>query len=222
MYKSENIAELSAALVNLQSEIQSVETDATNPHLQSKFASLTALWEGVRPLLTKHGLAVIQMPGYNQVGEDIDKLMIETVVLHTSGQYIGSEFLMHLVKRDPQGIGAAISYGRRYAFSSILGLTTVQDDDGESHASVLRTRSQAKNGAPAPSTPIQPAAAVPGAPRRTDFTDRIEFLMREIKSRGGVIPPHNLDELDTDGLISIGKELAGQLQRLNDQEGKTQ
>ena len=51
--------------------------------------------------------------------------------MHVSGQWVESEFVLPIVKQDPQAAGSAITYARRYALQSIAGIPTA-DDDAES------------------------------------------------------------------------------------------
>ena len=57
-----------------------------------------------------------------------------TLLLHESGEWIETEPLqMKLEKNTPQGVGSAVTYGRRYQISSVLGLASEEDDDGEAN-----------------------------------------------------------------------------------------
>ena len=58
------------------------------------------------------------------------RLNITTMLAHSSGQYISSTLTMTVTKLDPQAIGSAITYGRRYALAAMVGLAQ-EDDDGE-------------------------------------------------------------------------------------------
>src|SRR5262245_28008968 len=118
MEMSDSIAKVSAALVKAVGELENVVADANNPHFKSKYASLPALLDVVRPVLAKNGLALIQTP----ISYDTGRIGIETMVLHSSGEWISNEFLVSPSKNDPQGAGAAVTYCRRYALVSILGI----------------------------------------------------------------------------------------------------
>lgn len=122
MQKSESITKLSAALVAFHGEVGKVGKDSTNPHFRNKYASLSNILEVVTPVLTVCKLSVIQIPtGTNT---------LETILLHESGEWIGEAFTMPPVKNDPQGVGSAITYARRYALGAILSLNIDTDDDG--------------------------------------------------------------------------------------------
>jgi hypothetical protein len=126
MNKSESIKELATALALFQSEVEDPTKSGDNPHFKSKFVELNGLLEAVRPVLSKHGLSIIQSPGGN--GQDIT---ITTLLMHKSGEWIEFEpFTLKAAKIDPQGAGSAVTYGRRYSLSSVLGVAWDDDDDG--------------------------------------------------------------------------------------------
>jgi len=57
---------------------------------------------------------------------------LETVLMHASGEWVSSELAINPIKNEPQAIGSALTYARRYALSAILGIATDEDDDAES------------------------------------------------------------------------------------------
>jgi len=124
MEKSQTISELAKALVKFQSEMKPVSFDANNPFFKSKYATLSALVQDATPILVKNGLAVSQLT--EQEGS------VTTILMHTSGEYLSSTLTLKAVKDDPQGRGSAITYARRYAYASILGIVSDEDDDGNS------------------------------------------------------------------------------------------
>ncbi len=126
MQKSESIVELTKALIKVQSQLKGAKMDSVNPFYHAKYASLASVWDACRKLLSDNGLAVIQT---NSVGEG-HKLIIDTILIHSSGEWVCGSLPMILSKDDPQGIGMAITYGRRYGLSAIIGICT-EDDDAE-------------------------------------------------------------------------------------------
>jgi hypothetical protein len=83
---------------------------------------------------------------------------VRTMLLHTSGQWIASRYVMPIGdKLTPQAIGSAITYARRYALSAIVGIAPDDDDDGNA-ASVTPARQEAPT--PPPPKP-KPAPTVP-------------------------------------------------------------
>lgn len=132
MEQSQEIGELAKALSKAQAEIRDAEKARENPHLKSKYATLTAVWNACREPLTKNGLAVIQAPC---ASAEHGWLGMETLLTHESGQWIRSTFFMPVSKQDPQGFGSAITYARRYALSSVAGVCPDEDDDGNEGSS---------------------------------------------------------------------------------------
>lgn len=128
MIFSETIKEIAPALVSFNSEISKIEKDSENPYLKSKYASLDQIIESIRPVLSSNKLFVAQSPTTND-----GFVTVKTLVLHESGEWIESNgTTIKPPKNDPQGIGAGITYARRYDLSATLSLNVGEDDDGES------------------------------------------------------------------------------------------
>jgi hypothetical protein len=125
MKTSDSISKISAALVKAQGELNAVSKDGNNPHFRSKYATLQNIVESTRDTLRKHGLAVVQTFGET----DGTYINLNTTLLHESGEYISGTLTMRPSKSDPQGLGSAATYARRYSYA-ILGLVTDDDDDG--------------------------------------------------------------------------------------------
>jgi hypothetical protein len=124
IHMSPTIGELAKALAAAQAELEPAKRDATNPHFRSKYADLSACWDAVRAPLARHGLAVSQLPSL-----DGDVVRLTTMLLHTSGEFIGSDAAVRIAKHDAPSVGSALTYLRRYSLSAIVGLST-EDDDG--------------------------------------------------------------------------------------------
>ncbi len=126
MKTSENISELSTSLIKLQGELINIGKDSSG--YGYKYTSLDKLLEYLRPLLSKNNLGIIQTP----TNEDT-KIGVTTRLIHISGQYIEDTLLMEkstLAKmNDYQVAGSIISYFRRYAISSIMGIASDDDID---------------------------------------------------------------------------------------------
>jgi hypothetical protein len=126
MRQSESITKIASAIVKAQGELNAVSKDGTNPHFRSKYATLQNIVESCRDTLRKHGLAVVQT--FSET--DGTYINLDTTLLHESGEWIAGTFTMTPTKHDPQGMGSATTYARRYALSAILGIVTDDDDDG--------------------------------------------------------------------------------------------
>lgn len=117
---------LAEAFTAAQADFPAVDRDGRNPHFRSQFTTLGNLLTKVRPVLNRHGLSVIQLPCRSEDGAPV----LRTILLHTSGEQITADAPLMLVKQDPQGQGSAITYMRRYALASALGISDQDDDDG--------------------------------------------------------------------------------------------
>lgn len=126
MNSSDQINELAAAMVKFQAELKPAIKGNTNPYFKSKYADLQACWDCCREALVKNGLSVVQ--GSRESNGEI--VTVDTRLMHASGQWIESSLTMKPAKADPQGVGSAVTYARRYALSAILGIVADEDDDG--------------------------------------------------------------------------------------------
>ncbi|MED4586698.1 ERF family protein [Brevibacillus choshinensis] len=126
MNKSESIKELATALAAFNGEVSRVAKDRSNPFFKNNYATLDQIIDEVRPILHKNGLSIMQIPS----GE-ADNVTLKTLLMHVSGEWIESEpVAMKPVKNDPQSVGSAITYARRYSLAAFLSLNTGEDDDG--------------------------------------------------------------------------------------------
>ena len=118
---SENLADLAAALCAVQGELKPAIKQADNPFFKSKYVDLLGVWEAIRPLLAKNGLSVVQT-----FTASADGPTIVTTLMHKSGQWVSSELFLKPAKSDPQGVGSAITYGRRYALAAMVGVVAAK------------------------------------------------------------------------------------------------
>lgn len=146
MKRSEAINDLAAALSKAQAQIRPALKDAVNPHFKSKYADLASVVDAYREPLAMHGLSLSQHPS-----SDGAKVIITTLLMHTSGQWLESDLALTAEKATPQSIGSAISYGRRYSAMAITGMAA-DDDDGNDAEGRLPQR-QASKIAPKPREP---------------------------------------------------------------------
>ena len=123
MQKSDSIAALAAALAEAQGEMENASKNSTNPHFKSKYADLAEVLNTVRPVLSKHGLSVTQFPSY---GDGL--VHVETIIAHKSGEWMSEKCSAPAQKQDPQGVGSAISYLRRYSLAAVCGIAQEDDD----------------------------------------------------------------------------------------------
>jgi hypothetical protein len=179
MNRSEQINELATALAKAQGQMRPAAKTAENPHFRARYADLASVIDAVREPLSSNGLSYTQC-----VGHADGSVIVETVLMHASGQWISSELALRPAKADVQGVGSAVTYGRRYSLQAICGLASdFEDDDG--NAAVGHGRPQ----------PVATARAVEKAPSVDGFT---AAWQAKIDSAGSI-----------DALTGVGKEWRG-------------
>lgn len=125
MTTSEQINELATALAKAQSEMAGAVKDSANPFFKSKYADLSSVWDACRAPLTKNGIAVVQSPSAEGL-----RVSVDTLLMHTSGQWMRGTVSVNAKEDTPQAVGSAITYLRRYALQSFAGVAP-EDDDAE-------------------------------------------------------------------------------------------
>jgi len=122
MIKSETISKLAVALVKAQLAMGSAKKDSANPFFKSKYADLSEVVSVVKEPLLKNGISFLQV---------VTAEGVETVLIHESGEFISGTTPVVVSKpNDPQALGSAITYARRYGLQAMLGIPS-EDDDGE-------------------------------------------------------------------------------------------
>lgn len=125
MTTSNSINELATALAKAQKLIGGAKKDSANPFFKSKYADLASVRDACRDALADHGLAVLQSP--TAVGATVS---VETMLAHSSGQWVRDTLTVTAKDDSPQSVGSAITYLRRYAMQSFAGIAP-EDDDAE-------------------------------------------------------------------------------------------
>jgi hypothetical protein len=138
-FSATGIDALGKSLVSAQKDLHNPTEDATG---RFKYLSLQKLIAETKPILQKNGLAIVQFPGVNTE----QTVELRTLLLHESGQYIEHTMTMSVdptVKGNTleQRQGAALTYCRRYAWQSVIGLCSEPDTDGASD-SMTTTQTQ--------------------------------------------------------------------------------
>lgn len=128
MKTSEKIDVISKALLQAQKEIGAAVKGSKNPFYNSNYADFTEVIKAIKEPLNNSGISFLQLVHSNEVD------MVETILLHESGQFISTETRVYCGKpNDPQAFGTGITYAKRYALQAALGLPT-EDDDGNAAA----------------------------------------------------------------------------------------
>mgnify|MGYP001307425792 CR=1 FL=1 len=105
-------------LYQLQSEIGAISKDTNNPFYKSKYTDINSLIKQLQPLLKKHQLVLLQ---------PIIDMSVKTLLIDLDGGSVESSMQLPSIQ-DPQKIGSAITYYRRYTLQSLLGLQAEDDD----------------------------------------------------------------------------------------------
>lgn len=127
MEHSLEIAEFSAAFCKAQGAFGEVVKNAevkTNSY-DFKYATLDVVIASVRPALSANNLSFMQ-----SLVESGNGAGVETLIIHASGQWVKAFHPIKIVKADNQGVGSALTYGRRYALAALMGIAVDSDDDG--------------------------------------------------------------------------------------------
>lgn len=153
METSDAINEIATALAKAQGQMSGATKDSANPFFKTKYADLASVWDACRKPLSDHGLALIQSPSVDGV-----RVSVDTLLTHTSGQWMKGTVSVSAKEDSPQAVGSCITYLRRYALQSFAGVAP-EDDDAEAAQGRGKT-----NGA---------KQAAPSAPKGYDdwFTD---------------------------------------------------
>lgn len=138
MERSDSIKNLAIALNKAQADMSGAKKGANNPFFKSKYADLNAVVDAVRIPFAENGLSYSQFPimEENRVG-------VETILMHESGEFIASVLMLPMGKLDAQAAGSAITYARRYSLQSIAGIPA-EDDDGNAATAGGNYKQQAK------------------------------------------------------------------------------
>lgn len=124
MNKSETIGKLAKAIALAQLEVENAVKDTKNEFFKSSYADLAAVLNVIRPVFSKHNIAIVQLPSFAS-----PIASVETMLIHESGEFISNVCSSPVGKQDAQGIGSAITYLRRYSLAAFCGIAQ-EDDDG--------------------------------------------------------------------------------------------
>jgi hypothetical protein len=127
LFHSIEIGALVESLAKARKAFGAVKKTAENPYFKSSYADLSGLIAATSNALSDNGLVMIQSPGGMNGGGAIP---IISLLAHSSGQWIRGELMMPCAKKDAQGVGSAVTYGRRYSYQSMLNIAAEEDDDG--------------------------------------------------------------------------------------------
>jgi peroxiredoxin family protein len=114
------------AFAKARANFKPIAKTTFNPFTKKNYATLDSVLDSVMPYLLAEGLVIVQQTEITETG-----LRLNTRLIHTSGEMLESSYPLPDVA-DPQKLGAAITYARRYSISALLCVCPDEDDDGES------------------------------------------------------------------------------------------
>lgn len=113
-----------AAIVAAQGEMTVVAKDRENPYFKSNYATLKAVADMLRPILSKHGLGYIQSVEMREGSP----WMVTKIVHAQSCESVESAVPFSSVDQKPQTLGSAITYMKRYGLQCAFGVIVAEDD----------------------------------------------------------------------------------------------
>jgi len=200
-------APLAKAFVAAQKATESIKKAASNPAFRSTYADLAHVVEGVIPALNANGVGVMQFPGF-----DGQMVSLTTTLLHESGASVTATLHLRPSKTDPQGVGSAITYGRRYALLAMTGAAP-EDDDGNAASGPVRDE-------PRP----EPKRAEAQKPTLAQRADRLEATLKGVSALADLRKAYDLasglcaelDAKDPERLVEITKLYERRFSELSD------
>jgi hypothetical protein len=186
--RSESIMNLAAALAVAQGQIKTARKDAKGNY--SNYSTLDAIWDACRQPLAENGLSVVQIPSTNE------GLSLETILLHSSGEWISGTITLVVVAgrmNEHQALGSALTYARKYALSAMVGIASGDDDDGELGGKLTESKQNGKT----PPSKTPPSKKTVSPPPWLPTLD--EFLAKARETFSGLTDQDIKDELKEAG-----------------------
>ena len=134
---------------------------------------MAAVRDAVIPIFSKHGLSIIQSLSSTEKGAEC-----ETMLMHTSGEWVSGLLSLPIVKHDPQGYGSAATYARRYTLMSFSGVVGDSDDDANAASDSKASRTQKAAGSTPPSSAVVPPSAPAASGESVPMSPSQERLIR--------------------------------------------
>ena len=115
------------AMAKMQAVLDTAKKESDNPFFKSKYADLAQCLATAKKPMADNGLSISQHCSFDGIF-----VQCVTVLGHNSGQMMVSTLSVPVKNKDAQGVGSSITYARRYALSSILGIAQKDDDANDS------------------------------------------------------------------------------------------
>lgn len=123
---------LSNKFMQVLNEVPNFVTDETAQagNRTYKYLNLATILKTIKPVFEKHGLAFSQRVTFDNAGEARQVIgTVETIIFDNEEQMVACSYPF-FVTGDPQQVGSAITYARRYSLYAVLGIFPDKDDDG--------------------------------------------------------------------------------------------
>ena len=185
MNKSDSIKNIAIAMCKAQGEMGGANRGANNPFFKSKYADFGAVIEVVKEPFANNGLSYVQFPI-----NDGDKIGIETILMHESGEWLSGSFTVKATKQDAQGAGSVITYCKRYSLQAVAGIPS-EDDDGNAASPQQQPQSKKQD-------------ETPNWYQDSQFQNEKESITEAI--RGGMPPSEVISNLQGQG-FAINKKI---------------
>jgi hypothetical protein len=178
---SETIGAIAAALAKAQAELANPEKSlvatirASNPREMDqtfRYAALSSGLDIVRKALGGHEIATVQTTA---IDKEAGLIRLTTTLAHASGEWLSSEWPVCAIAETtaPRRMGAALTYARRYALFTLVGIAG--EDDLDAPDPVVGGTSESKPG--------------PDIPASSPVADRPAFTPWSTIRKGKVIRP---------------------------------
>ena len=175
MQRSDTIGKLIEALSKAQGAIKGAVKDSENPFFKSHYADLASVWDVCREPFSANGIAVVQFPGWSG-----DRVTVETLIGHSSGEWMSDVVSAKPAKDDSQSLGSCVSYLRRYALAAVGGIYQIDDDANAATNPTGKPELKAPQAKPA--TAIYQTPATITVPREPEYEVTEEGEVVEVAS----------------------------------------
>lgn len=182
---------LAAALAAVQAELPKLDRDRTVTVEQRNgdtysysYVTLANLTDAILPLLAKHGLAWVCLPGTGADG----KMCVRYRMMHNSGESLDGEFPIS-GEGGIQQLGGKITYVRRYCLSAVVGVAADEDDESRLNDEQPRGTAQRATARPQSQTTSRPPA------------ERGQTAQRRAQPARGAQPPLPGEDASPDGRV---------------------
>lgn len=123
---------LYARFMKVLNEVPNFVTDETAQagNRTYKYLNLATILKTIKPVFEKHGLGFSQRVTFDNAGEARQVIgTVETIIFDDKDLMVACSYPF-FVTGDPQQVGSAITYARRYSLYAVLGIFPDKDDDG--------------------------------------------------------------------------------------------